>query len=268
MKKLLSSILVTVLILSLAFSLYACGCSRDDDKKRDTEEREGIVRYDLCDVDFPGVTLDVFKYNYIIFDFDNGTYVLENMTKSPEAYVKQTGSFEIDSDGNISFTNDSIPSQNYVLYIGEDAYFKRNKLYIEAQIPGFGEVSMTFKESLSSAPEGGQASKLNGDRYDLVSVDFPGVSIGSYVYNYIIFNFDKGTYRLENKAAANNIVMSQTGKFTVSSSGKVSFTNDSNPSNNFILYAGENAYFLGGRLYVEASVPGYGSISMVFEKSE
>ena len=104
-----------------------------------------------------------------------------------------------------------------------------------------------------------------GDKYELVDIKFAGVTVDMYEYNYIKLN-SNGTYELENKVKANDIVTKQTGEYKLLSNGKVTFTNDDIPSMNYILYQNETATLDGDTLRVEASVPGYGNVYMVFKK--
>ena len=104
-----------------------------------------------------------------------------------------------------------------------------------------------------------------GDKYELVDIKFANVTTDMYEYNYIKLN-DDGTYELENEVKANGVVTKQTGEYTVLSNGKVTFTNDDIPSVNYILYQNETATLNGNTLRVEANIPGYGTVYMVFEK--
>lgn len=128
MKKALSLILVFAFCM---ICLCACGGG-------------SATRYNLTEVEFLGVTPDLYEYNYIEFNDANGTYVLENKVASNGVVTRQTGKFTVDANNNITFTNDQIPSMNYVLYAGEKATFNGNKLRVEATIEGFGDVYMVF----------------------------------------------------------------------------------------------------------------------------
>ena len=106
----------------------------------------------------------------------------------------------------------------------------------------------------------------NVDRYELVEINFSTLSVNHYEYNYIEFNHNKGTYKLENKTKSNGIICKQTGKFIIDNEGNVTFTNDDVPSQDYVLYPNESVYIKGNKLYVEAYISGYGNVSMVFEK--
>ena len=132
MKKITSLVLIVTLLLSAICILSSCG--------------KNVEKYELVDIDFSTVSVDHYEYNYIEFNFDKGTYKLENKAKTTSIVSTQTGRFLVDNQKNVTITNDSIPSQNYVLYSGEKAYFKGNKLHVEAYIQGFGKVYMIFEK--------------------------------------------------------------------------------------------------------------------------
>ena len=123
--------LAVIVLCWQVLTLYSCGNSE---------------KYELVDIEFANITVDHYEYNYIEFDHDKGTYKLENKTKGTEIVSKQTGRFIVDKNDNITFTNDDIPSQDYVLYDGEKAYFSGDKLHIEAYIDGYGYVSLTYEK--------------------------------------------------------------------------------------------------------------------------
>ena len=105
-----------------------------------------------------------------------------------------------------------------------------------------------------------------GVRYNLIDVDFGGLaSVAQYEYNYIEFDFDKGTYKVENKVKANGIVTRQTGNFYIYGD-HVTITNNEVPTQNYLLCAGEQAYFVGDTFYVEGTISGFGAVSMTFQK--
>ncbi|MBR2466604.1 MAG: hypothetical protein IKB38_06740 [Clostridia bacterium] len=106
----------------------------------------------------------------------------------------------------------------------------------------------------------------SAERYELVDMDFPGVSVEAYEYNYIEFNEKDKTYTLENEAKQNNVVTKQTGSYTVDDDGYITFTNDDNPNAPYILYSNEKCYFQGDCFYAEANIPGIGKVSMTFSK--
>ena len=136
MKKTVFRIVTAALLLAVLLSVF-CSCGSLGGAKE---------KYNLVDIDFLNVTVSHYEYNYITFDFDNGTYVLKNKVKANGIVTEQTGKFTVDKDDNVTFTNDQVPTQDYVLYDGEDAYFDGDKLYIEAYIDGYGEVSMVFEK--------------------------------------------------------------------------------------------------------------------------
>lgn len=125
MKKLL------LCLMSVLF-IFAAGCA------------ENYERYNLSDINLGGVTVEHYEYSYIEFDFDKGIYRLENKTKSNGIVTKQSGSFTTGLNEHITVTNDDIPSQNYLLYIGEELYFKGSNFYVEAYIDGIGYCSLIF----------------------------------------------------------------------------------------------------------------------------
>ena len=102
------------------------------------------------------------------------------------------------------------------------------------------------------------------ETYNLVAINFANITVDQYEYNYIKFNTEKGIYKVQNKV--NGIVTRQTGDYYVNDNNYVTFTNDNIPSQDYVLYDGESAYFRGNRLYVTATIPGYGNVSMTFEK--
>lgn len=117
-----------------------------DRVEQDTEVQDTVVRYDLIDIDFAGVKVSDYEYNYIEFNVEDFTYYIENKTSATDILVKQTGTFAIDSRGNLTVTNDNNSAMNYLLYAGETAVFVDDKLYLSANIPGFGEASLTYQE--------------------------------------------------------------------------------------------------------------------------
>ena len=133
MKKIISMLLAVILAFSVVLVLGSCGGSNGE-------------RYDLVDIDFSGITVEHYEYNYIEFDHDEGTYSLKNKTKLYDTVTRQTGRFIVDPDNKVTITNDLVPTQNYLLYSGEKAYFSGNKFYVSASIPGYGNVSMTFEK--------------------------------------------------------------------------------------------------------------------------
>lgn len=264
-KKLLTLFLALVMLASSLFLISSCGSKDDDDNE---DEKENKVRYDLTDVNFSNITVEHFEYNYVIFDYDKNTYKLENKVKANGIVSKQTGSFTVGSNYRLEITNDDVSAMNYFLYEGETATLKDGTLHIEAYIPGYGNVSMTYKKSVG-AP-GGSTSQNNGSntgtKYNLVSVNITGVTLDQFEYNYIRFDFTKGTYWLENKVKANGIVTKQTGTFTVDNDGRVTITNDQVPSVRYLLIDGETLYFDGDKFIVTAYVQGYGTLSMTYKK--
>ena len=74
------------------------------------------------------------------------------------------------------------------------------------------------------------ASCSNVTKYELIDIEFANISVSSYEYNYIEFNENNNTYKLENKAKQNGIVTKQTGTYSVDDKGNVSFTSDENPN--------------------------------------
>ena len=129
MKKILSLLLAILLTLPI-FSLTAC--SKGD-------------RYELTSVYGLTVSTDAWEYNYIDFNFNDNTYVLENKGKATGIVVKQTGTFEEDKFGGVTITNNEIPSQDYILYYREILLFSDDyeKFYASATINGT-EVIMIY----------------------------------------------------------------------------------------------------------------------------
>ena len=125
MKKLLSILFCVV----MCFAFASCG---------------NITKYELIDVEFANISISSFEYNYIEFDEKNNTYKLENKVKQNGIISKQTGTYTVDDNGNVTITNDDNANVDYFLYVGEKRYFKGNAFYVEAYIPGYGNVSMTF----------------------------------------------------------------------------------------------------------------------------
>lgn len=132
MKKITTAFFVALMTFFLSLSFVACSGN--------------VVRYDLVDVDFANVTVSHYDYNYIEFDFDSGTYELENKVKVNGIVSKQKGRFLVDADNYVTITNDDIPTQNYVLCPGEVIRFEDDKLIIEGSLSGYGKVSMTFSK--------------------------------------------------------------------------------------------------------------------------
>lgn len=106
----------------------------------------------------------------------------------------------------------------------------------------------------------------NAVRYNLSAVNFANVTVDYYEYNYIDFDFENHTYKLENKAKQVGLVVTQKGTFTVDENNFVTITNDDIPTLNYLLYTGETLYFDGDVFHVEAYIPGYGQCSMAFSK--
>ena len=129
MKKFLIFLLPLIMIFS-TFCLSAC--SKSD-------------RYELTSLHGLGVSADFYEYNYIEFNFDDNTYVLENKVKTNNIITKQTGSFIKDAFGGVTITNNDIPSQNYFLYSNETLYFSEDNslFYASATISGT-EIIMIF----------------------------------------------------------------------------------------------------------------------------
>ena len=147
MKKYLSLLLAILLLLSC---VALTGCSKDNDNDndddRDQDHNTNGVKYELIDMHFSNVTVDHYEYNYIEFDFDEGTYILKNKTKANGIVTKQTGEFTVDDDNYVTITNDDIPAQDFFLGDGEEVHFENDYLYIEANIDGYGYVYMIFKK--------------------------------------------------------------------------------------------------------------------------
>ena len=64
------SILI-ILVLTLTMGLCFCSCDKQTGE-----------RYDLVSIHFSNVTLEMYEYNYILFDFHKNTYIIENKTKA------------------------------------------------------------------------------------------------------------------------------------------------------------------------------------------
>ncbi len=129
MKKI--AFLLFVLVLPL-LSMLSCGTK--------------VERFELKEVDFLTITVDHYEYNYIELNHTDGTYKLENKVKQNGIVSKQTGKFLIDKNNNIIFTNDAVPEQDYLLYSGEKCYLKDNKIYVDANILGYGDIHMIFEK--------------------------------------------------------------------------------------------------------------------------
>ena len=71
---------------------------------------------------------------------------IKNKTATNGVIVKQTGNFAVDTRGNLTVTNDNNSAMNYLLYSGETAVFVDDKLILSANIPGYGEASLTYQE--------------------------------------------------------------------------------------------------------------------------
>lgn len=110
------------------------------------------------------------------------------------------------------------------------------------------------------------ACNSNVVRYDLVDLEFGSVTVNHYEYNYIEFNRDNGTYKLENKMKANRIVTKQTGRFLVDAENYVTITNDDIPTQNYLLCPNEVIRLDDDELTIEGSVIGIGEVSMTFRK--
>ena len=118
----------------------------DDEASSEVIVEEVIVlRYDLCDIVFANIVVSDYEYNYIEFNTDNSTYYLENKYKPNGIVAQQSGEYEIDGNGNLTITNDDNAAQNYFLYVGETAQFIDDELNVEAEIPGYGSVSLTYQ---------------------------------------------------------------------------------------------------------------------------
>jgi hypothetical protein len=102
-------------------------------------------RYELSVIAGLGITTDMYEYNYIDFNFDNNTYILENKVRANGIISKQTGTFSEDSYGDVVISNEDIPSQDYILYYNEQLSFSNyhNKFYVSAMIDGI-EVVMIY----------------------------------------------------------------------------------------------------------------------------
>lgn len=171
MKKIISLLLVFVLTFSLMTVFCACdkdeksgkgnstGASQSTDKDSNdnnketeeeneedetTEDDQVVFEYNLIDIKLLNVKVSDYEYNWIKFDTSDFTYKLEN--KANDIVTTQSGKFTIDENGNVTITNDKNPAQNFFLYTGETARFEDDKLYLKAEIPDYGEVSLTYQE--------------------------------------------------------------------------------------------------------------------------
>ena len=105
------------------------------------------------------------------------------------------------------------------------------------------------------------------DKYEVHSVSgLAGLSVSSYEYKYIKFNFEDNTYKLKNKVKQNSIVSEQTGSFTFIDEDTITITNNENPAMDYFLYYNETLYFSEDRtmFYAKAYISGY-SVSMVYK---
>lgn len=98
-------------------------------------------------------------------------------------------------------------------------------------------------------------------RYSLYEIDLMGITTEHYEYNYIEFNNETNTYKLENKAKGNGIITKTTGDFFVDKDGVVRITCNEIPNQNYFLAEGESLYFEGNYFYVV-----YGNYKMVYKK--
>ena len=132
MKKAATSFFVALMAIFVSLSFAAC--------------KRNVVRYDLVDLELANVTVSHYEYNYIEFNFENGTYELENKVKMNGIVTRQKGHFLVDADNYVTITNDDIPTQNYLLCPNEEIYLKDDELVVTGSIVGYGEVSMTFRK--------------------------------------------------------------------------------------------------------------------------
>ena len=130
MKKITSLLLAMILIISLVSMLSSCSI--------------GVDNYELCDIDLSAiglnVSVDTYEFNYISFNNLTGTYTVKNQVKYSETITEQSGDFWVDDDGIVHF------SHGYILYSGETAYFSGDKLYVEADVEGYGMIYMVFEK--------------------------------------------------------------------------------------------------------------------------
>ena len=108
------SILI-ILVLTLTIGLCFCSCDKQTGE-----------RYDLVSIHFSNVTLEMYEYNYILFDFHKNTYFIEIKTKVLNLTASQKGTFSI-SNQNVKFTNDDIPTKNFLTFKEENALFSQDK---------------------------------------------------------------------------------------------------------------------------------------------
>lgn len=132
MKRLTTAFCIALMAILALLSFIACNSN--------------VVRYELVDLEFGSVTVSHYEYNYIEFNYDNGTYELENKVKANGIVSKQKGHFLIDVDNYVTLTNDDVPTQNYLLCPNEEICLEGDKLTIKGSILGFGKVSMTFRK--------------------------------------------------------------------------------------------------------------------------
>ena len=132
MKKIKALFFVLSFLMTVAITLSACSFN--------------YTRYNLIEINVGGLTLEHYYYNYIEFNYDNNTYKIENKTKLNNVVTKQTGNFFVDKDNKVLFTNDDIPSQNYIMYPNENAFFQDDKFHVEAYIEGYGYINMIYKK--------------------------------------------------------------------------------------------------------------------------
>ena len=130
MKKIIVFFLSAILLITTMSSLTAC--ANGD-------------RYKLTSISGLGISTDVYEYNYIDFNFNNNTYTLKNKVKTNGIVSKQTGKFIVDQFGDVTLTNNEIPSQDYILYYNETLLFSDdyNNFYASAKINGV-DVIMVF----------------------------------------------------------------------------------------------------------------------------
>lgn len=131
MKKSLSFVFALLFLVLTSFTFVACGNKE---------------KYELHSISGLGISTSAYEYNYVAFNFKDGTYKLENKAKQNGIVTKQTGTFEFISDNAITITNEDIPSQNYFLYYNETLTFSedRDMFYVRAKISGYS-VEMIYK---------------------------------------------------------------------------------------------------------------------------
>lgn len=111
------------------------------------------------------------------------------------------------------------------------------------------------------------ACSLNKARYNLSSGHVGDTDISNaFDYNYIELNEKEGTYRLENKATTNGIVIKQTGSYSVNNDNIMTITNNEIPSNNYFLGSGETIKLIGNTISVSCYISYLGKCEMIFIK--